>query len=141
MAQIGWKKDIEVQDFDGAKDGKYVFRIVDADCKIPKSNLGEMLSLELDIESGPSNGKHFENWCYVHENKTVEEIANQNIKRLQMAVGLAQLDDTDQLVGKKFSAELKTKGDYQNMRNIAAVSVAVQGDNTFDDELPNFLAK
>lgn len=146
MSQINWNSNVETTDFGGLKDGQYTFRIVGAECKVPKSNLGEMLSLELDVAGG---GKHYENWCYVHENEIVADIANQNIKRLQSALGMAQLTDTDQLIGKMFTAKMRTKGDFQNMLNIAAANAtgstqapatpAPTANDDFGDKMPDFM--
>ena len=139
---ISWNKDVQPSDFDSLLDAKYDFLIVNAETKIPKSNLGEMLSLELDVISDNAKGrKQFENWCYIHENDIVAEIANQNIKALAAACSIDNLTEEKQLIGKKFSATLKTSkcGSYQNMikftKTISNQMTDLSGDLK-DDDIP-----
>lgn len=142
---INWDKNVETMDFEGLKDDTYEFLIVKAEAKIPKSSIGEMLSLELDVISANAQGrKHFENWCYIHTNENVQNIANQNIKLLAAATGIDDLNEESQLIGKRFNAQLKTSkcGQYQNMYQIKKHASTQKAEPTagfdkdpFDDDI------
>jgi hypothetical protein len=78
--------------------GLYTVEITGADIKPLKKGNGTGLNLEFTVIDGPhSKRKVWSFLCIQHENSQTEQIAQSQLSAICRAVGIAQLNDTDEL--------------------------------------------
>lgn len=86
--------------------GKYTVEVSSADVKTTKSGDGHYVQVEFTAMNGAmEKRKHWERYNISNPNQTAEEIAKRNFAALCLAVGVPQLDDTDQLIGRQCVVE------------------------------------
>ena len=80
--------------------GWYTARITNAELKATKAGTGQYIAILYDIEGPTHNGRIvFGNINIRNPNIKAEEIGRQQLGELMRAVGLAKVNDTDQLIG------------------------------------------
>lgn len=91
-------------------DVDFHWEIGESDLTTPKSGEGSMLKLRLNV-LGPSHEGRcvFDRLNIVHANADAERIAGSNLKMLCNALGIAKLEDSDELIGGQFLARCKTE--------------------------------
>ena len=104
--------DIEPNDlFEPIPAGRYTMEIIESENKIAKSGNGEYIKLTLQVLDGKHKGqKVFVNLNLINANATAVEIAYRNLSAICRAVGVRQLEDSDQLHNKTFTGIVKVKG-------------------------------
>lgn len=90
--------------------GWYTASITGAEVKATKSGTGQYLRVEYTI-SGPSGAgrKVWSNYNVRNENPKAESIGREQLAELCRCVGLARVNDTDQLLGCNVSVKLKVR--------------------------------
>lgn len=96
--------------------GDYELHCIEANLKANSKGSGELLELTFEVLSGEyANRKVWERLNIVHENQTAQKIGQENLSALCRAMGIVQVNETDDLLWKPFYAALKvatyTKGD------------------------------
>jgi hypothetical protein len=102
------------RDFTPLAPGWYSVTITEADVKNTKAGNGTYIKIRYDV-TGPTGGGRvvFGNINNRNPNPTAEEIGMRDLGELMRAVGLARLDDTDQLIGKRLDIKLSIKSSEQ----------------------------
>ena len=86
--------------------GEYEVMIVKSDTKVTKSGNGSYLELEMHIISGDHTGRrHWERLNLDNPNLQTVKIAEEQLARLCVALGLDEVADSEQLHDKPFVAE------------------------------------
>ena len=81
--------------------GKYTVEITGADVKATKAGDGHYVELELTCTDGVmARRKHWERLNISNPNQQAEEIAKRNLAAICLAVGIKQMNDTDELRGR-----------------------------------------
>jgi hypothetical protein len=90
--------------------GWYTASVTGAEVKQTKSGTGQYLRVEYTI-SGPSAAgrKVWSNYNVRNENSRAESIGREQLAELCRCVGLARVNDTDQLLGCNVSVKLKVR--------------------------------
>jgi hypothetical protein len=90
--------------------GWYTASITGAEVKATKSGTGQYLRVEYTI-SGPTGAgrKVWSNYNVRNENPKAESIGREQLAELCRCVGLARVNDTDQLLGCNVSVKLKVR--------------------------------
>ena len=87
--------------------GVYNGVIVGSEMKSTADNLGEYLQLQIDVADGEHKGrKFFERLNLKNKNDTAVKIAYQTLAAICKAVGKDQIQDSNELHGKRFSMEV-----------------------------------
>jgi hypothetical protein len=102
--------------------GWYTASITGAEVKQTKSGTGQYLRVEYTI-SGPSGAgrKVWSNYNVRNENPKAESIGREQLAELCRCVGLARVNDTDQLLGANVSVKLKVReasGGYEAQNEV-----------------------
>lgn len=135
MANLGTTFDpnsVPADEFDALPAGDYHCQIVDSEMKATKNGDGQMLKLTLDVISGPHEGrKLFDNLNLNHPNEMTQRIAMQSLAKICNAVGVAALQDSEELHFKPLMVKLGFgKGDYADRNQVKgykAVGAVVSG--------------
>lgn len=86
--------------------GEYECMIVKSETKATKSGNGSYLELEMHIISGDQSGRrHWERLNLDNPSLQTVKIAEEQLARLCVALGLDEVDDSEQLHDKPFVAE------------------------------------
>jgi len=116
-------------DYTPLPDGWYQSNITKAEVKQTKAGDGSYIAVAYTI-TGPSHEGRvvFGNLNIRNKNPKAEEIGRQQLGDVMRAIGLAKVDDSDQLIGGTLAIKLKTKKDEQyGDRNEIAAWKAVEG--------------
>lgn len=90
----------ESDSFEPIPAGTYTAQIADAELKATKAGTGQYIKLRLDITGPTHQGRVvFANLNIRNPNETAERIGRQQLGDVMRAIGLSQVQDTDQLVG------------------------------------------
>lgn len=110
MAQLNetfFASEQEVKNFEPIPEGWYEATITGADLKTTKAGNGQYISVRYDITGPNQQGRVvFGNLNIRNPNIKAEEIGRQQLSSLLLAIGLANLNDTDQLVGNNLQIKL-----------------------------------
>lgn len=104
--------------------GLYEVSIADAEVTDTRAGTGKMLKVEYDV-TGPTHANR-KVWQYINltnANQQAEQIGRGQLSSLCRAVGIAQLKDSDELLGRQLRVRLKVrpaKGDYEESNDVAA---------------------
>lgn len=80
--------------------GEYRVIVKQSNIEVPKNNSGKMISLQMSVIEGEQAGKViFQNINYLHSNPTAQQIGQSKLSALCHAVGVLNLQDTQQLHG------------------------------------------
>ena len=116
MAQLGQTFDINelpqstVGNYDPLPEGNYDATITSAELMPTKDGTGQYIKLRLDI-TGPSHQGRvvFSNINIRNASAKAEEIGRQQLGELMRAIGLARVQDTDQLIGANINVKLTVR--------------------------------
>lgn len=116
MAQLGQTFDVNELpqstggNYDPLPEGYYDAHITQAELVPTKDGTGQYIKLRLDI-TGPSHQGRvvFSNINIRNASAKAEEIGRQQLGELMRAIGLARVQDTDQLVGTHVNAKLTVR--------------------------------
>ena len=121
----------EDMSFDPLPIGAYIAKIKVAEIKTTASGTGEYISCQweimeaLDAEDQKSIGRIvFQNLNIVNDNEMAVKIARSQLKQITKALGIAELADTNELVGQPVKIVLKirpAKGGYDASNDVAKV--------------------
>lgn len=117
--------------------GWYVARITEATIKPTKARTGEYIAVRYDVLGPTHQGRVvYGNLNISNPNATAEKIGREQLSDLLLAIGLASLADTDQLIGGtcqiKIAVQEGTDG-YQDRNEVKGWKVtteAVKGPQT-----------
>jgi hypothetical protein len=102
--------------------GKYLCMAVASELKPTRNNTGEYLQITFEVLEGNHKGrKIFERLNIRNSNKTAEDIAQRALSALCHAVGVIELDDSDQLHNIPVTVELDIdppKGEYSAQNRV-----------------------
>ena len=104
-------------------DGVYPMKIVDAADKVSKKG-NRMIEVVLETDDAKAQRV----WHYFnlfHSNPDVQRIALSEFTQLGMAIGVAKVDNTDELIGRQLSVTLKTDTSEYGDRNKAVKFAAL----------------
>jgi len=102
------------RNFDPLPPGWYDVRITEGEVKQTKAGTGSYLKLRYDVEGPTCQGRVvFGNLNLRNPNPEAERIGGQQMGELLRAVGMARLEDSDQLIGKTLSVKLSIKESEQ----------------------------
>lgn len=85
--------------------GEYEMMVIKSDTKPTKARNGHYLELEMQVLSGDHSGRrHWERLNLDNPSKKTVEIAEEQLARLCTALGLAQIEDSEELHDRPFIA-------------------------------------
>jgi hypothetical protein len=94
--------------------GWYTATIAGAEIKQTKAGNGEYVAVKYSITGPTHQGRFvFANLNIKNPNPKAEEIGRQQLGEIMRAIGLARVDDTDQLIGGSLSIKLEVKSSEQ----------------------------
>ena len=98
--------------------GEYEMMIVKSDTKPTKAGTGHYLECEMHVISGEHSGRrHWERFNLDNPNAQAVKIAQESLARLCAALGVDEVDDSEQLHDRPFIAEvgIDKKDDQRNV--------------------------
>lgn len=105
--------------FEPLPKGEYIVVFDRIEDKAAKSGLGKVLHIDLkEVKSG----KYIKEFItYTHKNEIAQNIGRQRLKDIQLALGLAELKSTDQLLGKhvKVFLNVQTSTEYPDSNKVS----------------------
>jgi len=108
--------------------GLYTVEITGADIKPLKNGNGTGLNIEFTVVDGPhSKRKVWSFLCIAHSNSQTEQIAQSQLSAICRAVGIAQLDDTDDLFQRVLCVRTKVRpaeGQYEAKAEVTSYEPA-----------------
>ena len=116
-------------------DGIYPMKIVDAADKVSKKG-NRMIEVVLETDDAKAQRV----WHYFnlfHANPDVQRIALSEFTQLGMAIGVAKVDNTDELIGRQLSVTLKTDTSEYGDRNKAVKFAALSSPAPAAAQPPN----
>lgn len=130
------------RDFSPVPDGWYDVTITESEVKDTKSGDGNYIKLRYDI-TGPSHAGRviFGNLNLRNRNPKAEEIGAKQLGELMRAVGLARLEDSDQLIGKRLTVKVATQrseqyGDKNEVKGFRSNGAAQSSSSTSSAPAP-----
>jgi len=111
------------RNFEPLPDGWYAVTVTEADVKETKARNGSYLKLRLDVTGPTHQGRVvFTMITLKNANPAAEDIGAKQLGEMMLAVGLARLDDSDQLIGRSLSVKLKTESspEYGDQNKVSA---------------------
>jgi hypothetical protein len=112
MALINFKASaVQIEErsnsFDPLPAGEYEMMIVKSETKPTKANTGHYLELEMHVISGQHSGRrHWERLNLDNPNHQAVKIAQESLAKLCMAIGIDDVEDSEQLHDQPFVAEI-----------------------------------
>lgn len=110
MAQFNYTANVNdtYEGFELIPAGTYQAIISDSSIVVPKSGVGQMLKMTVEIINHPTlNGrKIFENLCIQHKKQQAEEIAKRKLNSYCAATGVITLNDSMELHNKPFGIKV-----------------------------------
>lgn len=113
MAQLNFKaSNIQITERPGAAfgplpAGEYEMIIVKSETRPTRAGNGHFLELEMQVISGPASGRrHWERMNLDNVNAQAVKIAQEQLARLCVALGLDEVNDSEELHDKPFIAEI-----------------------------------
>lgn len=123
MAQLNFRaSEIQIEErannFGPLPAGDYEMMIVKSDTKQTKAGTGHYLECEMHVISGESSGRrHWERFNLDNPNHQAVKIAQESLARLCAALGVDEVNDSEQLHDRPFIAEvgIDKKDDTRNV--------------------------
>lgn len=118
------------QSFDVLPAGDYIAQITDSSIKPTKSGTGMILSLTWTILDGQFvNRKVFDRINVANQNPEAERIGQSQLSSICHAVGVLNLQDSNQLHGRPCKIKVKVRKDeqYGDSNEVKGVSAVAQG--------------
>ena len=110
--------------------GWYQVKIGGAEIKTTKNGTGQYIAVRYDIIGPTHQGRVvFGNLNIKNANPKAEEIGRQQLGELMRAIGLARVDDTDQLIGGNLQIKLSVRQDdnYGDSNEVKGFKAVVGG--------------
>jgi len=106
-------------DFSPIPKGAYPVVITESEIMPNKAGTGTNLTLKLVVQDGKHKNRIlFDNLCVQHQNQVAQQIAQTKLAQICQAVGIGQLQDTDQLHDKQLIANVDVDFDeYQTNKH------------------------
>ena len=105
---------------EGHYQGKILNASPEANGENWKDPEGEHLSIEIEIVSSESKGRHlWKNITLTDKNSEFVEWGKQDLMRLMNAVGIGSLTKFEQLIGKVVEFDVEINGSYNNIKRWA----------------------
>lgn len=97
-------------DFSPLPDGEYHVSVKDAEVKATNDGTGQYIKLRLDVQ-GPTHAGRvvFSNINIRNKSEAAEQIGRGQLRSIMSALGLASLQDTDQLIGGQLIVKLSVR--------------------------------
>lgn len=116
-------------DYAPIQDGWYRANISIADIKATKDGTGQYINLTYDIVAPTNAGRKVFGMINVrNKSSKAEEIGRQQLGSLMRAIGLAKVNDTDELLGATLEIKVATeKSEGYEPRNVVKGYKAVEG--------------
>ena len=96
--------------FDPLPEGWYNVTVAGAEIKPTKDKTGQYIAVRYDVTGPTHQGRVvFGNINIKNKSTQAEEIGRQQLGSLMRAIGLARVDDTDQLIGGNLQIKLATR--------------------------------
>jgi hypothetical protein len=117
--------------FDPLPAGWYQVNIKGAELKDTKAGTGQYIAVQYDVLGPTHQGRVvFGNLNIRNPNPKAEEIGRQQLGELMRAIGLATVQDTDQLIGGQLSIKLSVRkseeyGDSNDVKGYKALEGAI----------------
>lgn len=111
--------------------GWYTATITGAELKATKAGTGQYIAIKYDITGPTHQGRIvFGNLNIRNPNPTAEEIGRQQLGEVMRAIGLAKVQDTDELIGGQLSIKVAIRssdqyGDQNEVKGFKAVAGSV----------------
>ena len=100
----------EGRSYDLLPDGWYTATITKADLNLTKAGNGQKIDVRYDITGPTHQGRVVFGALNIRNpSQKAEEIGRQQLGEIMRAVGLAKVEDTDELIGKTLQIKIKTK--------------------------------
>ena len=116
--------------YDLLPDGWYNVTITKAELGTTKAGTGQKIDIRYDITGPTHQGRVLFGALNIRNpSQKAEEIGRQQLGEIMRAVGLAKVQDTDELIGKSLAVKVKTRaaeGQYE-ARNVVAGFKAIAG--------------
>jgi Protein of unknown function (DUF669) len=101
---------VSENNFEALPAGTYLARITEAEIKPTKAGTGKYFKIRYDILGPTHQGRVvYGNLNIRNPNPQAEKIGRQQLNELMTAIGLTQLNDTDQLIGAPLHIKLKVR--------------------------------
>lgn len=108
--------------------GNYTAHIIESNMKDTKAGNGQFLELRIQILDDPYTGRLvFERLNLINPNATAVKIAKRTLADMCEALGLDDVEDSEELHGKEFQIKLvvePAKGDWPESNSIKKYSAA-----------------
>lgn len=96
--------------FDPLPEGWYTVNITGAELKTTKNGTGQYIAVRYDVTGPTHQGRIvFGNLNIRNQNPKAEEIGRQQLGELMRTIGLASVQDTDQLIGGQLQIKLSIR--------------------------------
>lgn len=120
----------EQGNFDPIPEGTYQVQIKSADLSPTKDGTGQYIKLRLDVTGPTHTGRVlFSNLNIRNKSSQAEVIGRQQLGSIMKAIGLATVQDTDQLIGGNLTVKVGIRaasGDYAAQNEIKGYSSSSQ---------------
>lgn len=117
--------------YDLLPDGWYNVTITKAELGTTKAGTGQKIDIRYDITGPTQQGRVLFGALNIRNpSQKAEEIGRQQLGEIMRAVGLAKVQDTDELIGKSLSVKVKTKpaeGTYEARNEVAGFRAIAGG--------------
>lgn len=119
MAQFTRPTDLEeIEDeYQLIPPGDYPVKITGSGVKTTKAG-HDAIEIECTIEDGKNTGRKVWNMFNINNpSAKAKAIANSQLNKLEKSIGIEGFNDTDELLGKRFVAEIVVNGEYNNIKS------------------------
>lgn len=120
----------EGRSYDLLPDGWYTATITEAKLGQTKSGTGKKIDVRYDITGPTQQGRvMFQSLNIRNQSQKAEEIGRQQLGDIMRAIGLARVQDTDELIGGTLAIKIKTKpaeNGYEARNEVGGVK-AIEG--------------
>lgn len=117
MAQLNFNvNEVPESDFEPIEPGEYTCQIIQSEMKDNNAGTGQYLELRVQVLDEPYQGRLiFERLNLIHTNEKAVAIANRTLRDICNAIGVMEIEDSEELHGKEFLARVvigEARGDY-----------------------------
>ena len=117
--------------YDLLPDGWYNVTITKAELGTTKAGTGQKIDIRYDITGPTHQGRVLFGALNIRNpSQKAEEIGRQQLGEIMRAVGLAKVQDTDELIGKSLAVKVKTRaaeGQYEARNEVAGFKAIAGG--------------
>lgn len=118
----------EKGNFDPIPEGKYTVQISSADLSPTKDGSGQYIKIKFNVVAPTHAGRViFSNVNIRNKSSVAENIGRQQLRQIMTSLGLATLQDTDQLIGGHLSVKVgirPAEGQYEAQNDVKSYSSA-----------------